>query len=113
MPLSEVQRAELDKLVHSNKVVLFMKGSRHFPQCGFSATVVGILDKVGVKDIETVNVLADAEVREGIKEFSSWPTIPQLYVKGEFVGGCDIVKDMFASGELQKLLGKEPAASGE
>jgi monothiol glutaredoxin len=111
MPLSEAMRARLAGLVNSKDVVLFMKGSRHFPQCGFSATVVGILDKVGVTGYETVNVLSDPEVREGIKEFSSWPTIPQLYVKGEFVGGCDIVKEMFASGELQRLLGKDGASS--
>jgi monothiol glutaredoxin len=113
MPLSEAMRARLADLVKSKDVVLFMKGSRHFPQCGFSATVVGILDKVGVTGYETVNVLSDPEVREGIKEFSSWPTIPQLYVKGEFVGGCDIVKEMFASGELARVLGKDGGPRGE
>jgi monothiol glutaredoxin len=111
MALSDAMRTRLEGLVKSKDVVLFMKGSRHFPQCGFSATVVGILDKVGVTELETVNVLADPAVREGIKELSSWPTIPQLYVKGELVGGCDIVKEMFASGELHKLLGKSPGAS--
>lgn len=110
MPLSEEMRTKLDSMVHANKVVLFMKGSRHFPQCGFSAQVVGILDKL-VKGYETVNVLRDPEVRDGIKEFSSWPTIPQLYVNGEFIGGCDIVKEMYAAGELQKLLGVEEAPS--
>jgi monothiol glutaredoxin len=84
-----------------------MKGNRHFPACGFSATVVGILDKL-LPGYETVNILEDPQVRESMKEFSSWPTFPQLYVKGEFVGGCDIVKEMYASGELQKLLGSEP-----
>src|SRR5580704_11703776 len=81
-----------------------MKGSRHFPQCGFSATVVQILDKL-VPKYATVNVLSDPAVREGIKEYSQWPTIPQLYVKGELIGGSDIVREMFASGELQKRLG--------
>jgi len=107
MPLNDHQRAEFDRLVRSRPVVLFMKGNRRFPACGFSATVVGILDKV-TPGYETVNILEDAQVREGMKEFSSWPTFPQLYVKGEFVGGCDIVKEMYASGELQKLMGAEP-----
>jgi monothiol glutaredoxin len=83
-----------------------MKGSRHFPQCGFSATVVKILDGL-TRSYHTVNVLADASIRDGIKEFSSWPTIPQLYVDGNFIGGCDIVKDLSASGELQGLIGVE------
>ncbi len=109
MPLSDEQRADLAKLVRSNQTVLFMKGNRHFPQCGFSATVVGILDKV-TSGYETVNILENPSVREGMKEFSSWPTFPQLYVKGEFVGGCDIVKAMYASGDLQKLFGVEQAA---
>ena len=106
MPLTDSQRAEFARLVHANPVVLFMKGNRRFPACGFSATVVGILEKVGAK-YETVNILEDGAVREGMKEFSSWPTFPQLYVKGDFVGGCDIVKEMYASGELQKALGVE------
>jgi monothiol glutaredoxin len=104
MALSDRQRADLDKLVHEHPTVLFMKGNRRFPQCGFSATVVGILDRV-TSTYETVNILEDPSVREGMKEFSSWPTFPQLYVKGEFVGGCDIVKAMYESGELQKLFG--------
>ena len=106
MPLTDQQRAEYDKLVQANKVVLFMKGSRHFPQCGFSATVIGILDKL-TSGYDTVNILKEHGVRDGMKEYSSWPTFPQLYVGGEFVGGCDIVKEMYASGELQKLLGVE------
>jgi monothiol glutaredoxin len=106
MALSEHQRAELEKKVRTGDVVLFMKGNRRFPQCGFSATVVGILDKLGAK-YETVNILEDQSVRDGMKEYSSWPTFPQLYVKGEFVGGCDIVKDMYGSGDLQKKLGVE------
>ncbi|HEY2370101.1 MAG TPA: Grx4 family monothiol glutaredoxin, partial [Polyangiaceae bacterium] len=94
----------------SNRVVLFMKGSRHFPQCGFSATVTKILDGYLPK-YETVNVLSSAEIRDGIKEYSSWPTIPQLYIDGKFVGGCDIVKELDSSGELGKLLGSEKAAA--
>src|SRR3984957_16921113 len=107
MPLTDRQRADFDRLVHSKPVVLFMKGNRRFPACGFSATVVGILDKLTgpTSGYDTVNILEDAQVREGMKEFSSWPTFPQLYVRGQFVGGCDIVKEMYASGELQKLLG--------
>src|SRR5688572_10327662 len=97
---------QIDDLVKSERVVLFMKGSRSFPQCGFSATVVQILNSL-LPNYKTVNVLADATVRQGIKDYSSWPTIPQLYVDGEFVGGCDIVREMFASGELQKKLGVE------
>ena len=89
--------------VESNDIVLFMKGTPAMPQCGFSATVIHILDHVGVK-YKAVNVLADPEIRQGIKEFSNWPTIPQLYVKGEFVGGCDILKEMFENGELRPFL---------
>jgi monothiol glutaredoxin len=84
-------------------VVLFMKGTPVFPQCGFSATVVQILSHIGVK-FKGIDVLSDPSVRQGIKEFSSWPTVPQLYVKGEFVGGCDIVREMFETGELKELL---------
>lgn len=89
--------------IDATDVVLFMKGNPMFPQCGFSAAVVGALTQMQVK-FKGVDVLQDGEVREGIKQFSSWPTIPQLYVKGEFVGGCDIVKEMYEAGELQKLL---------
>ena len=89
--------------ITGNDVVLYMKGSPVFPQCGFSAAVVQILTHLGVK-FKAVNVLADAEVRQGIKEFSNWPTIPQLYVKGEFVGGCDIIREMFKTGELQEMM---------
>jgi len=89
--------------VADNPVVLYMKGTPVFPQCGFSATVVAILNHMGV-DFKSVDVLADAELRDGIKQFSDWPTIPQLYVKGEFVGGCDILREMFEAGELQSLL---------
>jgi monothiol glutaredoxin len=89
--------------VAASPVVLFMKGTPVFPQCGFSAAVVQILTHLGVK-FRGVDVLTDPEIRQGIKEFSSWPTIPQLYVKGEFVGGCDIIREMFESGELKELL---------
>ena len=93
----------IDALVKANDVVLFMKGSALFPQCGFSSRAVAILDHLGVP-YETVDVLQDGEIRQGIKEYSDWPTIPQLYVKGEFVGGSDIMMDMFESGELQQLV---------
>jgi monothiol glutaredoxin len=99
--------ARIDSLVHDNKFLLFMKGTRSFPQCGFSAQVVHILDEY-LPEYLTVNVLEDPEVRQGIKDFSDWPTIPQLYVDGEFVGGCDIVRDMHTSGELEKVLGTSP-----
>ena len=95
--------AEIKKTVEENKVVLYMKGSKDFPQCGFSATVVQILRNLNVNFVD-INVLTNPEIREGIKEFSDWPTIPQLYIAGEFVGGCDIVKEMFQAQELQELL---------
>jgi len=91
------------KKVASDDVVLFMKGTHQFPQCGFSSQVVQILDYLGV-DFSDVNVLEDMGIREGIKAYTNWPTIPQLYVKGEFVGGCDIIREMFQDGELQDLL---------
>jgi len=115
MELSEPVREKIGGLISSGDVVLFMKGSRMMPQCGFSAQVVQILSGLLPK-YKTVNVLQDPEIREGIKVFSNWPTIPQLYVRGEFVGGCDIVRDMNASGELKKLLGDlvpEPPAATE
>src|ERR1700736_2462230 len=89
--------------ISETPVVLFMKGTPVFPQCGFSAAVVQILTHLGVK-VKGIDVLADPEIRQGVKEFSSWPTVPQLYVKGEFVGGCDIVREMFEAGELADLL---------
>ncbi len=91
------------KSVTENNVVLFMKGTPVFPQCGFSSTVVQILDYLGV-DYESVNVLDDPEIRQGIKEYNNWPTIPQIFVKGEFIGGCDIMREMFETGELKTLL---------
>jgi len=93
----------IQKLISDNPVVLFMKGTPEFPQCGFSGQVVQILDYLGAP-VVGVNVLEDAEIRQGIKEFANWPTIPQLYVKGEFVGGSDIAREMFQSGELQAML---------
>jgi monothiol glutaredoxin len=95
--------------IADNDVVLFMKGTPVFPQCGFSAAVVEILSELGVK-FKGVNVLADPEVRQGIKEFSNWPTIPQLYVKGEFVGGCDIIREMFEADELKAFLAERGVA---
>jgi monothiol glutaredoxin len=89
--------------ISSNDIVLYMKGTAVFPQCGFSAAVVQILSQLGVT-FKDINVLEDASVRQGIKDFTNWPTIPQLYIKGEFVGGCDIVREMYSSGELQDLL---------
>ena len=95
--------ARIAEIVNSNDVVLFMKGTPLFPQCGFSSRAIAILDRLGV-EYASVDVLQDAEIRQGIKEFSDWPTIPQLYVKGEFIGGCDIMREMYQSGELQELL---------
>ena len=103
MTLDDATRQRIEKIIGSDRVVLFMKGNRHVPQCGFSATVVQILDTL-LPDYTTVDVLSDPGIREGIKEFSSWPTIPQLYVGGEFLGGCDIVREMYSSGELQQML---------
>ena len=94
----------ISELVKSNEIVLFMKGTALFPQCGFSSRAITILDRLGAT-YETVDVLQDPEIRQGIKAFSDWPTIPQLYVKGEFVGGSDIMMEMFESGELQELIG--------
>jgi monothiol glutaredoxin len=91
------------KTVTENKVVLYMKGTPQFPQCGFSANAIQILQASGAKEVVAVNVLEDPDVRQGIKEFANWPTIPQLYVDGEFVGGSDILREMYQSGELQKL----------
>jgi monothiol glutaredoxin len=90
--------------VTENRVVLYMKGTPDAPQCGFSAAAVQLLEACGADEVATVNVLADADIRQGIKQFSNWPTIPQLYVDGEFVGGSDIMQEMYQSGELQKLL---------
>lgn len=106
MALSESLRKQITDLLASNRAVLFMKGTPRNPQCCFSAQVVQILDEL-LPSYETVNVLSSPELREGIKELSQWPTIPQLYVGGEFIGGCDVIREMNASGELQKLIGAE------
>jgi monothiol glutaredoxin len=102
--------ALIDNEVKNNDVVLFMKGTPDFPQCGFSGQVVQVLDYIGV-DYKGINVLASDEMRQGIKEYSNWPTIPQLYVKGEFIGGCDIVREMFQAGELQALMTEKGIAT--
>lgn len=94
---------EIKKVVTENKVVLFMKGNKQFPQCGFSARAVQLLQAAGCSDFVTVNVLENEAVRQGIKEYANWPTIPQLYVNGEFIGGSDIMMEMFEAGELQEL----------
>ncbi len=103
--MSDVQQ-RIDDLVKSNEVLLFMKGNASFPMCGFSGRAIQVLKACGVdaKNIKTVNVLDDAEIRQGIKEYSNWPTIPQLYLKGEFIGGSDIMMEMYESGELQKAI---------
>jgi len=106
MSLNNELRAQIESTIASNNVVLFMKGTPQQPQCGFSAAVVGILNNV-VPDYETVDVLENQDIREGIKEYSQWPTIPQLYVNNEFVGGCDVVQQMYASGDLHRTLGME------
>jgi monothiol glutaredoxin len=110
--MDDSTRQQIESAVRGNPVVLFMKGTPRAPRCGFSATVAGILDEL-VGEYKTVDVLADGKIRDGIKEFSDWPTIPQLYVKGEFVGGCDIVREMYESGELHETLGvrAEPVAA--
>lgn len=102
----------LSKIVNDNDVVLFMKGTPLFPQCGFSSRAIQILDHCGVT-YESVDVLQDMDIRQGIKEFSDWPTIPQLYVKGEFVGGSDIMMEMYQAGELQQLLDEKDVAKAE
>ena len=103
--MSDVQQ-RIDELVKGNEVLLFMKGNASFPMCGFTGRAIQVLKACGVdaKSIATVNVLDDAEIRNGIKEYSNWPTIPQLYIKGEFIGGSDIMMEMYESGELQKVI---------
>src|ERR687891_1556731 len=101
--------SRIDELVRASDVVLFMKGTALFPQCGFSSRAVAILDHLGVS-FQTVDVLQDPEIRQGIKEYSDWPTVPQLYVKGEFIGGSDIMMEMFEAGELQQLLEEKQIA---
>ena len=108
MSLDETVRRQVSELVANNRVVLFMKGNRRVPQCGFSAQVVQILDEL-LPSYETVDVLSSPEIRAGIKAFSNWPTIPQLYVGGQFVGGCDIVSEMRASGALEEIIAAKSA----
>ena len=101
--MEDTLRDRIQGIIDSNDVVLFMKGTKHFPQCGFSATVVEVLRR-SEADFQDFNVLEDPAIRQGIKEFANWPTIPQLYVRGEFVGGCDIVREMYENGELGAVL---------
>ena len=103
--MSDVQQ-RIDELVKGNRVMLFMKGNAQFPQCGFSGRAIQVMKACGVSDLKTFNVLEDDEVRQGIKDYAQWPTIPQLYVDGEFVGGSDIMMEMYQSGELAQLLTK-------
>lgn len=107
--MTQSTHERIDQLVKGNDVVLFMKGTKDFPQCGFSGRVAQVLKYLGVT-YKDINVLEDMELREGIKAYTDWPTVPQLYVKGEFVGGCDIVSEMFQAGELQQLLAAKDVA---
>ena len=102
--MSDAQQ-RIDDLVKQNDILLFMKGNASFPMCGFSGRAIQVLKACGVNELTTVNVLEDDEIRQGIKEYSNWPTIPQLYVRGEFIGGSDIMMEMYQSGELQQVLG--------
>ena len=104
--MTDAVHDRIKKTVTDNDVVLYMKGTPVFPQCGFSSTVVQILDYIGVK-YASVNVLEDPDIRQGIKEYNSWPTIPQVFVKGEFIGGCDIMREMFETGELRDLMAEK------
>ncbi len=112
MNVSDAIRNRIGSIIASDRVVLFMKGTPQAPQCGFSASVIQILDRF-LPSYTTFDALGDPEIREGIKAYSSWPTIPQLYIDGEFIGGCDIVQEMFASGELEKTLRGETPASAD
>jgi len=102
-PTTELADERIKKTVMSNDIVLYMKGTPTFPQCGFSSTVVQIFDYLGA-EYASVNVLEDAEIRQGVKDYNNWPTVPQIFVKGEFIGGCDIMREMFETGELKALL---------
>jgi monothiol glutaredoxin len=104
--MNEAFKTRIDELIKGNRILLFVKGTKNFPQCGFSNTVISIFKDVG-EPFETVNILADQEVRNGMKEYSNWPTFPQVYVDGEFLGGCDIIRDMHSKGELQALVKKQ------
>ena len=109
--MDEALRERIKSTIESHRVVLFMKGNKNFPQCGFSAQVIGLLKQNGA-EFDDVNILADAELRSGLKEYSNWPTFPQLYVDGKLVGGCDIVTSLNESGELEPLLGGGAASNG-
>ena len=109
MSQNDPTQQRIDQLVKSSDVLLFMKGTAQFPMCGFSGRAIQVLKACGVNKPATVNVLEDDEIRQGIKEYSNWPTIPQLYVRGEFVGGSDILMEMYESGELQQMLNSNPA----
>jgi monothiol glutaredoxin len=106
--MADIQDTIRDQIAN-NRVVLYMKGTPQFPQCGFSATATEILRRCGIDDFASFNILQDEALRQGVKEFSNWPTIPQLYVDGEFVGGCDIMREMYQSGELQQILATQKA----
>ena len=101
--MDEATREQIQTLIDTNPIVVFMKGNKNFPKCGFSATVVEVMKRVAV-DYQDVNILERPDLREGLKEFSSWPTFPQIYISGKFIGGCDILRDMFTSGELEPLV---------
>jgi monothiol glutaredoxin len=101
--MDEATREQIQTLIDTNPIVVFMKGNKNFPKCGFSATVVEVMKRVAV-DYQDVNILEHPDLREGLKEFSSWPTFPQIYISGKFIGGCDILRDMFTSGELEPLV---------
>lgn len=101
--MDEATRQQIQTLIDTHPIVVFMKGTKNFPQCGFSATVAEVMKRLGA-EYHDVNVLENPAIRQGIKDFASWPTIPQVYVKGKFLGGCDIVRDMFTSGELEPLV---------
>jgi len=105
--MNDLTRKQIDDAITNNKVMVFMKGDRNFPQCGFSGAVVQMLDSVGA-DYETADVLTDSELRQGIKEYSNWPTIPQVYIQGQFVGGSDILRELYYRGELQTMVQSTP-----
>lgn len=110
--MEDALRQRIQGIVEGSKVVLFMKGTKNFPQCGFSAQVIEVLKRTGA-DFSTVNILAEPDIRQGMKEYANWPTFPQLYVDGRFVGGCDIVTDMYQSGELQPIIDKAVGKAAE
>ncbi len=106
--MDDTTKTKIEETIQASPIVLFMKGNKNFPRCGFSATVVEVLKRLEA-DYETVDVLQDMDIRQGIKEFSNWPTIPQLYIQGKFVGGCDIVREMYETGELKPIVDQAKA----